>query len=363
MRITAQLALLLSLSSGFVEASELRASLSHLQPDDRLSALKVDGVQDSQWAGVIMPTIAAAATVIGALALLLVPDGEPPPWIMAFSLSLAAGLMVAVSVHMLTSTRQGSALTLLDVAVFLSGGLVCGLFCGGLRYYMTNDAETVKKTDPDDGLDYSLDELRRKYTDTYDEQELLEYFHKSCQQQETTKRAPSQIGSIMLVTLCAHNIPEGAAVAIAASLTSPTLGVALMLAVALHNIPEGTALAIVLYRETGDWWQSFNKTVFCGCMELFGAFLALIFIQANQGTPQALILMLTAVAGVMCYVAVFEIFPEVIATKEWFAIVTGFVLSMGLYFLTMEVMKHYMTDGGTASALRTTGTNGPDWFI
>lgn len=321
MRITAQLALLLSLSCGFVEASELRASLSHLQPDDRLSALKVDGVQDSQWAGVIMPTIAAAATVIGALALLLVPDGEPPPWIMAFSLSLAAGLMVAVSVHMLTSTRQGSALTLLDVAVFLSGGLVCGLFCGGLRFYMTNDAE------------------------------------------ETTKRAPSQIGSIMLVTLCAHNIPEGAAVAIAASLTSPTLGVALMLAVALHNIPEGTALAIVLYRETGDWWQSFNKTVFCGCMELFGAFLALIFIQANQGTPQALILMLTAVAGVMCYVAVIEIFPEVIATKEWFAIVTGFVLSMGLYFLTMEVMKHYMTDGGTASALRTTGTNGPDWFI
>lgn len=321
MRITAQLALLLSLSCGFVEASELRASFSHLQPDDQLSALKVNGVQDSQWAGVIMPTIAAAATVIGALALLLVPDGEPPPWIMAFSLSLAAGLMVAVSVHMLTSTRQGSALTLLDVAVFLSGGLVCGLFCGGLRFYMTNDAE------------------------------------------ETTKRAPSQIGSIMLVTLCAHNIPEGAAVAIAASLTSPTLGVALMLAVALHNIPEGTALAIVLYRETGDWWQSFNKTVFCGCMELFGAFLALIFIQANQGTPQALILMLTAVAGVMCYVAVIEIFPEVIATKEWFAIVTGFVLSMGLYFLTMEVMKHYMTDGGTASALRTTGTNGPDWFI
>jgi zinc transporter ZupT len=363
MCMTAQLALLLGVSSSLVEAWELRASTGHLQPGDQPSALKVEGIQDSQWAGVIMPTIAAAATVIGALALLLVPDGEPPPWIMAFSLSLAAGLMVAVSVHMLTSTRQGSALTYVDVVVFLSGGLVCGLFCKGLRFFMTNDVEGEKKTDPDDGLDYSLDELRGKYDDVYDEQELLEYFRKSRRQQEETKKAPSQIGSIMLVTLCAHNIPEGAAVAIAASLTSPTLGIALMLAVALHNIPEGTALAIVLYRETGDWWQSFNKTVFCGCMELFGAFLALVFIQANQGTPQALILMLTAVAGVMCYVAVMEIFPEVIATKEWFAIVTGFVLSMGLYFLTMEVMRHYMSEGDTASALRIPGTNGPDWFI
>lgn len=37
-----------------------------------------------------------------------------------------------------------------------------------------------RKTDPDDGRDYSLEELRNKYGGVYGEQELLEYFHHTC---------------------------------------------------------------------------------------------------------------------------------------------------------------------------------------
>lgn len=46
--------------------------------------------------------------------------------------------------------------------------------------------EAERKTDPDDGLDYSLDELRSKYEDVYDHNELLEYFRQTCRQKHAT---------------------------------------------------------------------------------------------------------------------------------------------------------------------------------
>ena len=50
-----------------------------------------------------------------------------------------------------------------------------------------------RRMDPEDGLDYSLDELRSKYDDVYEEHELLEYFCHTCLQlEEAATAAPGR---------------------------------------------------------------------------------------------------------------------------------------------------------------------------
>jgi len=47
-----------------------------------------------------------------------------------------------------------------------------------------DDSEAERKTDPDDGVAYSLEELKSKYDGIYSEHELLEYFHTTCREIE-----------------------------------------------------------------------------------------------------------------------------------------------------------------------------------
>jgi len=53
-----------------------------------------------------------------------------------------------------------------------------------------------------------------------------------------------RVGLLTAVTLTAHNLPEGMAVAIS-TMGSVKLGLKLAVAIALHNIPEGLAITCV----------------------------------------------------------------------------------------------------------------------
>ena len=54
------------------------------------------------------------------------------------------------------------------------------------------------------------------------------------------------LGLLMMITLTAHNLPEGIAVAVG-TMASQRTGVVITTAIAMHNIPEGLAIAVPIY--------------------------------------------------------------------------------------------------------------------
>merc|ERR1719316_644065 len=85
----------------------------------------------------------------------------------------------------------------------------------------------------------------------------------------------------MMLSLTAHNLPEGFAVAISA-LGSDRLGFVVMIAIALHNIPEGIALAVPVLSATGSKRKALWMSFLSGMAEPLGAALAL-FVAASLG--------------------------------------------------------------------------------
>lgn len=130
------------------------------------------------------------------------------------------------------------------------------------------------------------------------------------------------------------------------ALSGMRLGITMCIAVACHNIPEGIALAVSIYGATKSYGQSFFWTFISGLTEPLGALCAMLLIQAYLSvTPHLLFTLLTAVAGVMCYVALAELLPEAISTRCWPAIVGGFVAGVVIMVLTHWVMDSMAESG------------------
>lgn len=155
--------------------------------------------------------------------------------------------------------------------------------------------------------------------------------------QQTSELRLLRVGLLTAVTLTAHNLPEGMAVAIS-TLGSVGLGLKLTVAIALHNIPEGLAIACPLimskrYSPSAAIGMAFAS----GLSEPIGALLTLLVLQ-NIITQERIDYALAFVGGVMMAVAVLELLPESLVLKRPSMSLCGFVsgvLCMGtsLYFL------------------------------
>lgn len=246
--------------------------------------------------------------------ILFMPEGGPPPSAMAFSFSLAAGVMVAISVEMLVPHEGKLAFAWEPILIFCSGAACCALLCKLADYF---DTAFVQDTDIEKA-DVTLEQDQKKRY---------------------------RLAALLFVSLTLHNFPEGFAVAISA-LSGMRLGITMCIAVACHNIPEGIALAVSIYGATKSYGQSFFWTFISGLTEPLGALCAMLLIQAYLSvTPHLLVTLLTAVAGVMCYVALAELLPEAISTRCWPAIVGGFVAGVVIMVLTHWVMDSMAESG------------------
>lgn len=261
------------------------------------------------WPGFVMASIAGASTVLGAGVVLCMPEGGPPPSAMAFSFSLAAGVMVAISVEMLLphdghEVDKGKiGFAWLPFFIFSIGAICCALLCKSADYFeaLTPKAEAILSSD-------------------YEKQKNI------------------RLAVLLFVSLTLHNLPEGFAVAISA-MSGLRLGVTMCIAVAFHNIPEGIALAVSVYGATKSYGQSFFWTFLSGLTEPIGALFAMLLVKAYlTSTPDLLTHLLTAVAGVMCYVALAELLPEAISTRCWPSIIMGFIAGVAVMVLTHWVM-------------------------
>lgn len=117
-----------------------------------------------------------------------------------------------------------------------------------------------------------------------------------------------KVGLISLFALILHNIPEGI-ITFATSSLNIKLGIGLGFAIALHNIPEGICISIPIYYSTKSYKKSFIYTLIASLSEPLGALIGLLFI--NYINYNSIGLMYAFIAGLMIYISVFELIPQI----------------------------------------------------
>ncbi len=123
-----------------------------------------------------------------------------------------------------------------------------------------------------------------------------------------------QRSTLLVLAITLHNIPEGLAVgvafgAVAANLSSATLGgaIALAIGIGLQNFPEGAAVSLPLRREGMGRTKSFLMGQASGIVEPIAGVLGAVFVLHMQNIlPYALCF----AAGAMIFVVVEELIPE-----------------------------------------------------
>jgi ZIP family zinc transporter len=157
------------------------------------------------------------------------------------------------------------------------------------------------------------------------------------QKTETERRRKEKLHvAVMLATiLTLHNLPEGLAVAISTS-DSPTVGFTMMLAIALHNIPEGICVAATAFESTRNRWQAIRMSLYSGLSEPLGALLAIFLFGDKLATAGQYIM--TGVAGMMCAVTFFELLPDAYRHCSPLSAVCGFALGVLVMVGTISVL-------------------------
>jgi len=122
-----------------------------------------------------------------------------------------------------------------------------------------------------------------------------------------SKRKLCRTGLFMALVIAIHNFPEGLATFMA-GLTNITLGISIAVAIAIHNIPEGIAVALPIYHATKSKRKAFAFTILSGMAEPLGAIIGYFCLKSilNDFTFGVL---LSAVAGIMVYIAFDELLP------------------------------------------------------
>lgn len=254
------------------------------------------------WTPLLMASVAGASTMLGALVVFFMPADGPSPKAMAFSLSLAAGVMISISIEMLLPIEGES--PLLPCLILGASAICCWLLCK-LGDSLANKGGVLQTGDAD--------------THHW------------------------RLSWLLFASLTAHNLPEGFAVAVTAA-SGLRLGLALCMAVALHNIPEGISLAVATYNASKSRLRSTLMTFYSGLAEPVGALCALLLLQAYL-TPMVVNHLLTAVAGIMLYIAAAELMPEAASTKCWITITLGFALGVIVMVLTHWVIDSAIESG------------------
>ena len=250
---------------------------------------------------------AGLSTGIGALIIFFLKDRSPTSPAISFSLGLAAGVMITVSVidvYIPNMFKATSALIMFNYTCFLSFGICAQIL---LQQYLPEPEMmqiTANNNDNDDSILPSVDPVsQNKY--------------------QKVQQRRKRLGLILAITLAADNFPEGLAVAIS-SLESTKFGFIMTLVIAMHNIPEGMCIAVPIFAATGSHWEAFKMSILSGLTEPLGALLALYFLRPfiNEIT---IVYTLMFVSGVMISVSINELLPGKLQYTSCYCICYKFI--------------------------------------
>jgi zinc transporter, ZIP family len=270
---------------------------------------------------------AGLSTGIGALIVFCLKDRSPTSPAIAFSLGLAAGVMITVSlvdVYVPNMFNATSWLLMFNYTSFLCFGVCAQIF---LQQYLPEP----------DMMDITLSSTTTTSSNYHSNSKLdslpsLDPMS-PIQKYEKVQQRRKRLGFILAVTLAAHNFPEGLAVAIS-SLESQHFGFVMTLVIAMHNIPEGMVIAVPIFAATGSYWEAFKMSILSGLTEPLGALLALYFLRPfiNEVTITYTLLF---VGGVMISVSFHELIPEAQKCNRPKAMYSGICLGSILMGLTI----------------------------
>ncbi len=145
-----------------------------------------------------------------------------------------------------------------------------------------------------------------------------------------------RLGIFSMISLIAHNLPEGIAVYVSGS-ADAAMGVSLALAIGMHNIPEGIAVALPIYTATGKAGKSVGYAFLSGLAEPLGGVLAWLILGPLVG-PLLLEYTMAVVSGLMLYVAMWELIPSACEAGGFRAMSLGgllgvLVMSLSIYLI------------------------------
>ena len=320
---------------------------------------------------IIMSVIAGLATSLGASAIFCMAT-LPSPSQLAFTMGLAAGVMITVSIFelflpvwwdygftaMATSALAGAVLFLALGA--LMERLAC---CATVPEPMAESGEVTVTAQLDAARKEAGGVERMKLVEMGLAQGLQQNVPRSSargkppllragslssnlglnsvpgagQGANAHRQRQWRVGILMMVALTAHNFPEGLAVA-ASAMTSKRLGVVMTVAIGCHNIPEGLTIATPIFAATGDKWRAFWMATLSGLSEPLGALTALLFLRPyTTAHPQVLSYVTCAVGGIMVAVAVKELIPEALEYERPRAMWNGILAGSLVMAFTMLV--------------------------
>lgn len=316
----------------FAEATRRRRTRQLLQEMEpaTLRSKEVFAPYSFDWAsgssGVAMSFLAGLSTVLGAGVVFLMPNGQATAAQMSFVLALAGGVM-------LSATVLEFWLPLLTSFSILATSRV--LFCsalGAISFVLLSKCvpepdyveANIEKVDIENGSGDSTGVCNST------EVCIIQGDAKDC----ATNRS-WHLAKVLMLSLTAHNFPEGFAVAVS-SLGSESAGFVVMLAIAMHNIPEGIAIAVPVLAATGSRSKALWMTFLSGMAEPLGALLALFLIRTTGAVSQDSIEnLLCAVGGVMLAVAGQELFPDAWNHGKPKSFIAGSLLGVLLMVLTI----------------------------
>lgn len=143
-----------------------------------------------------------------------------------------------------------------------------------------------------------------------------------------------KVGIISMIGIMIHNIPEGILTFVTSSINKK-LGFSMAMAISMHNIPEGISISIPIYYSTNSKLKSVIYCLVSALSEVFGAFITYIFLY-DYVNDIFIALLLSIVCGIMSYISLFELIPEILSYKNKKIFYIFF--TVGVIFMLINVL-------------------------
>jgi ZIP family zinc transporter len=231
---------------------------------------------------------------------------------LSVSLGLSAGVMIYVSfVEMLSEARHSLVEELGERA---GSWAAVGSFFGGMLVIAVIDRFVPNAENPH--------EARR-----------LE----AMDDDQPRRKRMMRMGLMTALAIGIHNFPEGIAT-FATALNDTTLGVSIAIAIAIHNIPEGISVSVPIFQATGSRKKAFWWSFISGLSEPVGALIGYGLLRAFLSDTLVGVL-LGAVAGVMVFISLDELFPTAREYGEGHLAIYGLIAGMAIMALSLLLLQ------------------------
>ena len=146
-----------------------------------------------------------------------------------------------------------------------------------------------------------------------------------------------RVGIFSMLAIIIHNIPEGIITFILSS-SNLRLGLFMGFSIALHNIPEGISIMVPVYYGSGSYKKAFFLTLVAGISEVIGG-VVLYLLFSNYVNDLFLGSIFSFVAGIMIYLAFFELLPKSLEYKNKNLTLSSFMIGIILFFI-ISIFMH-----------------------